>query len=69
MKTNQSITMKNNLSNQNYLYFSLRIGDLYYLMYTAIFLKSKLHKWLKHWVNTNWNDIAKNMFLIDTWTK
>lgn len=36
--------MTNNLSNQNYLHLSLRIGDLYYLMYTAIFLKSKLHK-------------------------
>lgn len=44
--------MKNNLCNNNELHLSLKISDIYYLLYTAIVVKSKWHKGLIHWLDT-----------------
>lgn len=66
--------MKNNLCNNNELHLSLKISDIYYLLYTAIVVKSKWHKGLIHWLDTLiemilWKYVffLLNMFLTDTW--
>lgn len=66
--------MKNNLCNNNELHLSLKISDIYYLLYTAIVVKSKSHKGLIHWLDTLiemilWKYVffLLNMFLTDTW--